>query len=48
MASKCDIFTGQCEGSCKPGWTGTTCDQGKSNQQYNVNQYNVAYIQYSP
>lgn len=25
----CDKFTGQCEGGCKPGFTGNTCDQGK-------------------
>lgn len=25
----CDRFTGQCIGGCKPGWTGTMCDQGK-------------------
>lgn len=48
VASKCDRFTGQCEGGCKQGWTGTTCDQGKYNQQYNANQFNLAYIQYSP
>lgn len=22
------MFTGQCKGGCKPGWTGNNCDQG--------------------
>lgn len=26
---KCDRFTGECDSGCKPGWTGTTCDQCK-------------------
>lgn len=26
---RCDRFTGQCEGGCKSGWTGTTCANGK-------------------
>lgn len=23
----CDRITGRCDGGCKPGWTGNTCDQ---------------------
>lgn len=26
---RCDRFTGNCEGGCKSGWTGTTCANGK-------------------
>lgn len=28
VRNSCDISTGQCEGGCKPGWTGNTCNQG--------------------
>lgn len=27
VVNDCDRFTGQCDGGCKPGWTGITCDQ---------------------
>lgn len=27
VTSICDKSSGQCEGGCKPGWTGATCDQ---------------------
>lgn len=29
VTSRCDRFTGECDGGCKPGWTGIICDQGK-------------------
>lgn len=29
VTNNCDRFTGQCDGGCKPGWTGITCDQSK-------------------
>lgn len=29
VTNDCDMFTGECEGGCKPEWTGITCDQGK-------------------
>lgn len=25
----CDRITGECDGECKPGWTGIHCDLGK-------------------
>lgn len=25
----CDRITGECDGGCKPGWIGNTCDQSK-------------------
>lgn len=28
VPTHCNKFTGQCEGGCKPGWTGSTCNQG--------------------
>lgn len=28
VTKDCDMFTGQCKGGCKPGWTGNNCDQG--------------------
>lgn len=30
VAERCDKITGRCDGGCKPGWTGNTCDQMKS------------------
>lgn len=29
VTHSCDNATGLCEGGCKPGWTGYTCDYGK-------------------
>lgn len=26
--TKCDRFTGDCDGGCEPGWTAITCDDG--------------------
>lgn len=26
VTTQCNKVTGQCEGGCKPGWTGNTCD----------------------
>lgn len=27
VTTHCNKVTGQCEGGCKPGWTGSTCNQ---------------------
>lgn len=29
ITNRCDRVTGECEGECKPGWLGITCDQGE-------------------
>lgn len=29
VTSICDRFTGRCDGGCKLGWKGDTCDQSK-------------------
>lgn len=29
VAERCDKISGRCDGGCKPGWTGNTCDQMK-------------------
>lgn len=31
MNRSCDRVTGECDGGCKPGWTGINCDWGKYN-----------------
>lgn len=46
--SRCDRFTGQCEGGCKPGWTGTTCVIGKYHHfLYVCNAYNFNSTNYT-
>ena len=35
VAGSCDRFFGECEGGCKPGWTGITCKQSV----YQANNY---------
>lgn len=27
VTGRCDKITGRCGGGCKPGWTGSTCNQ---------------------
>lgn len=27
VTGRCDKITGRCDGECKAGWTGNTCDQ---------------------
>lgn len=45
VTSRCNKFTGKCDGGCKLGWIGNTCKESKFNIHVLDNSY--MYLQYT-
>ena len=42
VTRRCNRFTGVCDGGCKAGWTGPTCDQSTDTVTFNYDYLNLA------